>query len=427
MGDYPPQDSGEQSLWADTATDAVETESLAGSLEADVIIVGAGYTGLSCALHLAEQGVSVVVLEAKSVGFGGSGRNAGLVNAGVWKTPEHVRKQLGEEAGQRFNEALIHSPDLVFDIIERYNIDCQAQRCGTINIAHSASAMDYLQDRCQQLQDLDGTVEMLDGDATKSMSASDYYCHGGILDRSAGTIQPLSYVRGLASAAQTKGVRLFQDSPLTSLERRDNRWLAKSDKSEVIGDKVVIATNAYSDANSQDVQRSLVPVYIFHCATAPLPEELASKLIPERQGIWDTQTLMTSTRIDAAGRLVMSCAGSLHGMKRVIRQNWMKRMRTRIFPQTKELPWEYYWSGQIGVTASNVLRIQLLAPGVFAPAGYNGRGIGPGTVIGMHLAKTLISGNRNEFPFPVEALYREKRRHIRSMYYEYGTLALQLF
>ena len=427
MVDYPPQDFGERSLWGDSATDAVETESLDDSLEADVIVVGAGYTGLSCALHLAEQGVSVVVLEAKSVGFGGSGRNAGLVNAGVWKTPEHVREQLGKEAGDRFNQALIHAPDLVFEIIERYSIDCQAQRNGTINIAHSGSAMRYLEDRCQQLQALEGTVELVDGEASKAMSASDYYCHGGILDRNAGTIQPLSYARGLAKAAQSKGVQLFQDTALSSLERKDNRWLAKSANGEVLADKVVIATNAYSDANSQDVHQTLVPVYIFHCATAPLPEALVSKLIPERHGIWDTQTLMTSTRIDAAGRLVMSCAGSLHGMKRVIRQHWMKRMRTRIFPETKGIPWDYFWTGQVGVTSSKVLRVQLLAPGVFAPAGYNGRGIGPGTVMGMHLAKTLISGNRNEFPFPVEALHREKGRRLRSMFYEYGTLALQCF
>ncbi len=427
MPDYPPQDAGELSLWSETAIGAVETESLATSLEADVIIIGAGYTGLSCALHLAEQGVSVVLLEAKSVGFGGSGRNAGLVNAGVWKTPEHVRKQLGEEAGQRFNQALIHSPDLVFELIERCQIDCQAQRSGTINIAHNASAMNYLQDRCQQLQDLGGTVEMLDGKASKAMSASDYYCHGGILDSSAGTVQPLSYARGLAKAVISRGVQLFQDTPLSSLERKDNRWLAKSSNGEVLADKVVIATNAYADANSQDVLRSSVPVFIFQCATAPLPDDLTSKLIPQRHGMWDTQTLMTSTRIDATGRLVMSCAGSLQGMKRVIRQGWMKRTRTRIFPETRGMPWEYYWTGQVGVTSSKILRVQLLAPGVFAPAGYNGRGIGPGTVIGKHLAQTLISGNRNEFPFPVEALYSEKWSRMRALYYEFGTLTLQCF
>jgi glycine/D-amino acid oxidase-like deaminating enzyme len=103
----------------------------------------------------------------------------------------------------------------------------------------------------------------------------------------------------------------------------------------------------------------------------------------------------------------------------------MARTRDRLFPQAEGSSWEYQWSGQIGVTASKILRVQLLAPGVFAPSGYNGRGIGPGTVIGKHLAATIVSGNRDDFPFPIEALYREKWSGARAAYYNYGTLALQ--
>ncbi|MCP4492819.1 MAG: FAD-binding oxidoreductase [Gammaproteobacteria bacterium] len=426
MTDYLPQDSGELSLWGETAVDAVEIEQLRGLKEADVLVVGAGYTGLSCALHLAEQGVSVILLEARCIGFGGSGRNAGLVNAGIWQNPLHVVKHLGEEAGDRFNKALCHSHNTVFDLIDHYQIDCQAQRCGTINIAHKASAMDYLQKRCEQLQNIGAAVRLVDGNVARSISGSDYYSHGGILDPGAGTVQPLSYTHGLARAALLHGVQIFQESPLLSLERDENHWLATSARGRVMADKVVVATNAYADQNSQNVDSSMVPVFIFQCATAALPTELADSIIPERQGMWDTQTLMTSTRVDEAGRLVMSSAGSLQGMNKSIRQNWMKRVRERLYPQTKNIPWAYHWTGQVGVTLDKILRIQLLAPGVFAPAGYNGRGIGAGTVIGKHLADSLISGNRNEFPFPVQALYREKHRKLRSLFYEYGTLALQL-
>ncbi|MCP3687629.1 MAG: FAD-binding oxidoreductase, partial [Gammaproteobacteria bacterium] len=243
---------------------------------------------------------------------------------------------------------------------------------------------------------------------------------------SAGTVQPLSYAHGLARAALQQGAQIFQNSPLLSLERDENSWLATSTQGRVIADKVVIATNAYADQNSQDVHSSMVPVFIFQCATAALPAELADSIIPQRQGMWDTQTLMTSTRVDEAGRLVMSSAGSLQIMRKSIRRNWMQRMRERLYPQTRKIPWAYHWTGQVGVTSNRILRIQLLAPGLFAPAGYNGRGIGPGTAIGKHLADTLISGNRNEFPFPVQALYREKHRKLRSMFYEFGTCGLQL-
>jgi glycine/D-amino acid oxidase-like deaminating enzyme len=135
--------------------------------------------------------------------------------------------------------------------------------------------------------------------------------------------------------------------------------------------------------------------------------------------------LLTSSRIDGEGRLVMSSPGRLHGFQRRTRENWMMRKRDRLYPQLKGTPWAYQWSGQIGVTSTKILRVQLLAPGLFAPAGYNGRGIGVGTVMGKQLADTIASGNRDDFPFPIEALYREKWSKMRAAYYDYGTLALE--
>lgn len=425
MTEFFPQDASENSLWGNTATSNPVTETLEESLQVDVLVVGGGYTGLSCALHLAEKGTSVVLLEAKDIGYGGSGRSAGLVNGGVWKTPDYVVKQLGQEAGDRFNLALHDSPDLVFDLVQRYQIECDANQTGTVNIAHKASAMAYLEDRCEQMIKTGSSARMIDGNEAQSISGSSVYCHGGILDPKAGTIQPLSYVRGLAGAAIERGVKLYQQTPLLKLTRDDDRWLAETETGRVLADQVVMATNAYADENSQGVRESSVPVYIFHCATGSLPDSIAETIIPQRQGLLDTQTLMTSSRIDTAGRLVMSGVGSLQGAFKSVRQDWMTRMRDRLYPQTRGIPWSYHWTGQVGLTSTKLLRVQLLAPGVFAPAGYNGRGIGPGTVIGKYLAETLVSRNRDEFPFPIEGVQRESWRGLRSAYYEYGTLALQ--
>lgn len=425
MPDHLPQDAAEKSLWGATAGANPVNHRLEESLRADVLIVGGGYTGLSSALHLAEQGVSVVLLEARSIGFGGSGRNAGLVNTGVWQTPEHVNKELGEAAGERFNQALRDSPELVFELVRRYGMSCDAKQSGTVNIAYNKSDMACLEDRCRQMQALGAKVELIDGALSGAISASPVYQHGGILDPQAGTIHPLGYARGLAKAALDQGARLFQDSGLESLSRQNDRWLATTSRGEVSADQVIIATNAYADKNSEKVNESTLPVFIFQCATEPLAEDVAASIIPQRHGLWDTQILMTSSRIDSSGRLVLSSAGRLQGLQRTIRQNWMARTRDRLFPQAKGSPWEYQWSGQIGVTSSKILRVQLLAPGVFAPSGYNGRGIGPGTVIGKHLADTLVSGNREDFPFPIEALYREKWSSARAAFYNYATLALQ--
>ncbi|MDH3858505.1 MAG: FAD-binding oxidoreductase [Gammaproteobacteria bacterium] len=427
MTEYPPQDANENSLWSEGAVSGPVIEPLTESLSADVLVVGGGYTGLSSALHLAEKGISVVLLEARSIGFGGSGRNAGLVNAGIWKTPDDVQKLIGADAARRFNLALRDSPVLVFDLVERFDMQCHAKRCGTVHIAHRASGMDYLRDRCRQLQDLGAAVELIDGDRTHAISGSSVYRHGGILDPGAGTIQPLSYARSLALAAIDQGARLFQQSGIKSLARRDDRWLAKTDGGEVSAEQVIIATNAYADNNSEKVRESILPVFIFHCATPPLPADIAASIIPQRHGLWDTDSLLTSSRIDHDGRLVMSAPGRLPGFQRTTRKNWLMRKRDHLYPQLKGTPWAYQWSGQIGVTSTKILRVQLLAPGLFAPAGYNGRGIGVGTVMGKQLAETIASGNRDDFPFPIEALYREKWSRIRAGYYDYGTLALQFF
>jgi len=427
MADWLPQEANEKSLWAETAVDAPVCEALQGAVQTDVLVVGAGFTGLSSALHLAERGVSVVLLEAGSIGYGGSGRNAGLVNAGIWKTPEHVARVLGAKPAARFNEALRDSPAQVFELVERLQMECEARRCGTLHIAHSESGMSYLRDRCRQLQQIGAGVELVDAATAQSLSGSPAYRFGGILHADAGTIQPLSYARELARVAIEKGALLYRHSALESLKRSEERWLATTAHGQVTANQVILATNAYADANSAGVRESTVPVNIFQFATAPLAEEIAASVIPERQGLWDTHSLLTSSRIDEAGRLVMSFPGRLQGGQRALREAWATRRRDYLYPQLRGTPWAYHWTGRVGVTTNNILRVQLLAPRLFAPAGYNGRGIGTGTVMGKYLAETIVSGNRGDFPFPIEALYREKWRRTRAAYYDYGTLALQFF
>ena len=425
MAENLPQEANERSLWVETAVAVPSCDTLDDALRADVLVIGAGFTGLSSALHLAEQGVSVILLEAACIGYGGSGRNAGLVNAGIWKNPGHVVRHLGVEAADRFNLALRDSPAMVFDLVNRFEMQCDARRCGTLHVAHSAGGMSYLADRCHQLQDIGAAVELVDGPRCRQMSGSPRYRHGAILDPGAGTIQPLGYVREMARVAISQGVSLFQRSAIKTLTREGDGWLATTAHGQVSANQVIIATNAYADAGSANVRDSTVPVGIFQCATPPLPEDLLASILPAGQGMWDTHTLLTSARIDADGRLVMSYPGKLQQGQQALRQAWAMRRRDYLFPQLQGMPWEYWWTGRIGVTTNNILRVQLLAPGLFAPAGYNGRGIGTGTVIGKLLAQTIASGNRGDFPFPIEALYREKWRRPRAAYYDYGTLALQ--
>src|SRR5262245_42404977 len=214
-------------LWAHTAPPAPQVQRLSEALRADVVVVGAGYTGLSAALHLAEAGSQVVVLEADEIGFGGSGRNVGLVNAGLWMPPDNVVRTLGADRGERLIALLGDAPSLVFDLIARHGIDCEGTRTGTLHCAIGQRGLKQIEGRAAQWQRRGAAVELLDRAETESKTGSATF-DGALLDRRAGTIQPLAYARGLARAAAAAGARLFSGSPVVSTARHDGRWSVRT-------------------------------------------------------------------------------------------------------------------------------------------------------------------------------------------------------
>lgn len=171
------------------------------------MVIGGGYTGLSTALHLAAEGTRVVVLEGKEVGFGGSGRNVGLVNAGLWVLPDEVPRVLGPLYGDRLLAALGEGPRIVFDLVARHGMACEATPAGTLHCAVGKAGYGQLEQRAEQWQRRGAPVQLLDARATAARTGSTAYT-GALLDRRAGTIQPLAYVRGLAHAAIGAGATL---------------------------------------------------------------------------------------------------------------------------------------------------------------------------------------------------------------------------
>jgi glycine/D-amino acid oxidase-like deaminating enzyme len=212
----PPQGRGGQDmqndprshgLWERTAPPAPPTQPLAGDVTADVVVIGGGYTGLSTALHAARDGMKVVVLEAVEIGFGGSGRNVGLVNAGMWVMPDDVPATLGTEHGERLLELLGEAPRVVFDIVGEYDIACELETSGTLHCAVGTAGLEEVEKRAAQWQMRGADVRLLNADETAAKVGSRAYA-GALLDLRAGTIQPLAYVRGLADAAIRHGARI---------------------------------------------------------------------------------------------------------------------------------------------------------------------------------------------------------------------------
>ena len=289
-------------LWAATAPSPPETSTLSEAIETDIAIVGAGFTGMSAALHLSEAGIAVSVVEANAVGFGGSGRNAGLVNPGFWLPLPDMVKALGQDAAERMIDELGHAPTVVFDLIEKHDIQCEAVRAGNLHMAHSANGYRELVGRCEEWARRGAPVEMLDRSTAAEKTGTKIY-HGAMLDRRAGTIQPLAYVRGLASAALKSGAKLFTQSAATAISHDGERWTVKTPGGEVRANRLLVATGGYGEGAEQ-ARHSTVPYFYFQCATKPLGHNILPEILPDKNGTWDTHPVLKSFRLDAEGRLI---------------------------------------------------------------------------------------------------------------------------
>lgn len=418
--------SNSHGLWEATAPSFDTQGTLKGAHAFDVAIVGAGYTGLSAALHLAEKGFKVAVLEARHVGFGGAGRNVGLVNAGLWVMPEALLAQLGPVYGERILRLLGDGPAEVFARVQKHSIDCQATPNGTLHLANDEKGLAELKQREEQWQARQAPVRLLSREDTAKRVGSNAFL-GGLLDSRAGTIQPLAYVRGLAKAAIAAGVSLFENSPVIAHESSDSADRLLTASGEVRAPKIIIATDAYSEGPFTALRREQVFLPYFNFATKPMSAEQAKSVLPNREGCWDTNEVLSSFRLDKDNRLVLGSVGALRNTGRHVHKDWAERALNRFFPQLKGIGFEQSWFGQIGMTDDNVPRFHKLTPHAVCINGYNGRGISPGTVMGRILAE-YVAGERpeSEMPLPLSPIHDAAWRLPKESLYEYGAQAVHL-
>ncbi len=419
-------ESATHGLWAATAP-ALAIEPLAADTSADIAVIGAGYTGLSAALHAREYGLSVVVVDAVDVGFGGAGRNVGLVNAGLWLQPDHVVSVLGECYGERLVAALGSAPRSVFELIERHEIACEPNHTGTLHCAVGEKGRRELEERFSQWHKRGAPVELLTREQTVHEVGSNAFA-ASLLDRRAGTIQPLAYARGLAGAAIRLGARVHSRSPVQRIERDQATWKLVTPRGSLAADWVIVATDAYSQGCWDDIRREQIALPYFNLATRPLPPRLLASVLPTRRGAWDTQSVLTSFRLDAAGRLIFGSVGALGGLGTAVHSAFSRRALRSLFPQLGKIEFEYAWHGTIGMTSDSTPRFHRFAQNVVGFSGYNGRGIAPGTAFGRLLAQHAAGRLReDELPLPVSEVQLPRLRRIRELTYEYGAQLVHMF
>lgn len=413
------------SLWAATAAPAPATAPLDGAADADVVVVGAGLTGCSTALHLAERGTSVILLEAREIGSGASGRNMGLVNPHFRVLPTQVSALLGEELGGRMNAIFAAGGDTVFGLIKRHEISCDAVRTGNIEASFTKRGLAQLRATYDERLRLGAPFQWLEHKSLAEMTGCERY-EGGYIDRGAGGIQPLSYVRGLARAALGKGARIHTLSAATAIAKRGDLWRVTTGHGEVTARHVVVATDIYTAHLMPEIQAAMVPMWTHIGASEPLSPNIRRTIMPGGQSLGDNSTVPRYYRIDRDGRLVVVTLGRPAKSPFSPLRHWEEKALSWAYPRIGAPKIVYRWQGVLGISPNHLPFVHEPEPSFHVPLGYSGRGITSATVMGKILADRILGQPSGECPVPLSPLAPAPYRLLHGLYYRAALYAGRL-
>src|SRR5437588_3049365 len=380
------------SLWAAVTPPEPELHEVVGLVQSDVIVIGAGFTGLSTGLHLRGEGVDVAIVEAREPGWGASGRNNGQVIPTLSRPdPEDIIARHGA-AGERFVGLLRDSALMLFELARRYGIEAEQEQSGWVQPVHSSGRIKIAERRVRQWSKFGAAVELLSREQVRHMLGSDAW-FGGFWNRTGGHINPLALSRGLARVVLDKGGKIYARSPALKFERRGDRWLVKTANAEISGRALVIATNAYSDEFSRtlvpDIAREVMPVLSWQMATQPLSDNVRKTVIPGRQAMSDTHGELYFARYDARNRLVTGGAVIGPGNKPERLKLIVAERLRRLWPQIGAVEFDYVWNGYVGMTPDFLPRIHRLGQDAYGWTGCNGRAVALSIALGDELSKAV--------------------------------------
>lgn len=365
----------------------------------ETIVIGGGYTGLSTALHLAESGRSVVLLEAREPGWGAAGRNGGQVNSGFKREPDQVIRDFGPVYGPRLVRIALDGPRRLFETIERLGIACDPVCAGSLRVLYAAKGIGALHAAAEQWHRHGAKAEVWDAAQVAAATGTTRYV-AGLYDPGGGSINPLALARGLAVAAQSAGAIIHSRAPVIALTREGTQWRARTPSADLFGDRVVIATQAYSDDLWRGLRRSFVPAYSSIVATEPMSADLARIVLPGRQVVYEGGHVTAYFRRDRENRLLFGGRGVQRDA--VTKNDFVHLVQyaQRLWPDLRQLRWTHWWNGQLALTQDFYPRFHAPSPGLFILAGF-ARGISMGVAFGAELAALANGRPVGEFPLPV--------------------------
>ncbi len=388
-------------LWEGTAVAAPDTPAADGDLKADVLVIGAGYLGLSAALHLAERGVDVIAVDRHGPGSGASGRNGGQVIPGLKYDPDDIETLFGRENGERLWRFAGATADVVFDLIERHGLGAQSRRTAWVQPVDTHAAASKAQRRAEQWAKRGAAVDFWGRDQVAAVSGAARYL-GAFVDRRAGSVQPLSYARELARAGLRAKARMYGDTEISSLTRSAKGWLASArGRTTIRADTVLVCTNAYSDDHLiKGLGRSIVAANSLQIATEPLPAEHRRRILGGGEIASDTRRIIRYWRMSEDGRLIMGGRGPYREPGPESDWAHLQRDVVELFPFLGQVSFTHRWGGRVAIHPNYLPHLHSPSPGVLVAIGCQGRGIGWQTSMGRELAGLVIEPGREPlFPF----------------------------
>jgi glycine/D-amino acid oxidase-like deaminating enzyme len=391
------------SLYAETAEAAPVTPPLEGDRSVSVAVIGGGFTGLSCALHLAERGVDVAVLESHEPGWGASGRNGGQVNPGLKHDPARVEADFGADLGRRMVALSGNAPNLVFDLVQRHQIECEAQQSGTLRATFHAGSGAGLRETFAQWQAREAPVELLDHNDAGRVTGTERY-RLAMLDRRGGQVNPLGYARGLAQAAMHAGASVHGGTHVQRVLRDGGVWRVQTGSGTLRAEKLVLCTNGYTDSLWPRLRRSVVPMFSAIVASEALPEALARDIMPTRSVLYELGSVTVYYRLDRQNRLLMGGRSVQRDVSRPEELRYLINYALRLWPSLRGVRWTHAWSGQLAITQDHYPHVHEPHDTVLACLGYNGRGVAMSSAMGPELARRIIGGRTAAFDMPITGI-----------------------
>ncbi|SEJ21654.1 gamma-glutamylputrescine oxidase [Azotobacter beijerinckii] len=378
------------SYYAATAGPLPAFPVLEGELRAEVCVVGGGFSGLNTALELAERGLSVVLLEARVLGWGASGRNGGQLIRGLGHDLEGFRPLLGADGVRTLKLMGLEAVEIVRRRIERHAIDCDLT-WGYCDLATRARHVEHLQTEYAELLALGYCHELrlLEAGQMPEVIGSERYC-GGLLDRGSGHLHPLKLLLGEAAAAQALGVRLFERSAVTKIDHGRDVCVHTA-RGRVRAASLVLAGNAHLGDLEPALAGKVLPAGSYLIATEPLSPALAAELLPQNLAVCDQRVVLDYFRLSADRRLLFGGACHYSGRDPRDIAGYMRPKMLKVFPQLADTRIDYAWGGMIGIGANRLPQIGRLKdqPNVYYAQGYSGHGLNATHLAGRLLAEAI--------------------------------------